>query len=486
MGNSPNVGDRVFTEGYVSEMVPFRSGQSPGSEKLGDLHVVSSGRDQSVPAPGQQTVFAACINMITIVLGAAIVAVPRFGRIVGLIPSLGLCCLAIAVVWRTGGKMTDAIVLWNAKNPKDKMYNFEDLGFRSFGRTGYLLVQVSSVLVFFGLGAVYMIIEVRQVQSLMMMVHPPAADWEYRYVLLAITPLLAGTCMFENLTALARVTPIAALCALMCIYCIVSTALRHWGVIDKWQEMGQDTSSIRSLWPSLEDQVPKSLGICMASYFGSFGINATFPSVMQEMHTPSDFKKVLTIVLSVVLILYSFIIVCTWVAFGNFNQDNVLVNMGRMPANTIEAHQEPDSWGTKLSVPVLVVFNICMVFNILVSHPLLQLVIFKSLRAILPSGLMLPKTATNYLIRLCVVFLEMGLAMTSEKVGPVFGLVGALCLPFHAVYIPIFCSDQIFKHVRKRESFAAFFVDMMIAVLGMLVLFFGTWASIEELSNSIA
>lgn len=206
---------------------------------------------------------------------------------------------------------------------------------------------------------------------------------------------------------------------------------------------------------------------------------------MSEMEQPVKFKRVLVIVMLGIFALYSMLIMTTWMAFGNFIQDEVLVNMRQVPANSNEVFLDPAAWSGEQYNFFLIAFNICMAFNIFVSFPLATMSIFKTLRTILPPKLMQPNSRSNYMMRTAVLAGEVCIAMTSPSVGALFGFFASLTLPLHTMYVPILCGAAINSKLGlKPKPWYHQFINGIILVIGLLVWFFGVWQGAKEVANT--
>lgn len=432
----------------------------------------------------KQSQLGAVVNLFTIVLGAGIVAVPAQSAKTGLVPALAICTISVLVVFWTGVDMAQTYTMWNDAE-RVKMRRFDDLGSFSYGTASNVLIQVTFIMFLVGMGAVYLLIETAQVQSLLGNFWPDADRWEYRYVLLGVSPVMTTMCMFEDLAALGKVTPFAAMAALCCIACVSLQAFSAYSITADWEDVGaKELRSYVREQPKWGD-VFEMLGFTIASFLASFGVNSTFPAVMQEMRKPQEFGRVLAIVMGGVLVLYWLMIISCWLAYGNFTQEDVIQNMQRLPRGPDEASEQPATWTGTEYMTAAMIYNVCMAFNIFVSHPLIQLCCFKTIRGLLPAGWMEPGSATNYFVRIAVQALEISIALIDKRVGPLFGLVAAVCLPLHAVVAPVIFGAKIRSRLgNASRGWTVWIVHVACLIIAVVVWVFGIKAAVAEVASA--
>lgn len=398
---------------------------------------------------GTLSVAGAAVSLFTIVFGAAIVFVPCQSKEVGLVPALGLNWLCTVLVIYSGMRMTQSFVWWNALR-FEKMTNYEHLGLHSFGSPGLYFAQGSVVVFLFGLGALYLILIADQGVSFLKLFVESAGEWgmkEKRIALVVTSPIAIVLSMFQNLSALEKLTWAAAIAGVTCILVIIIQACIASSSTLSWKT--PDDVELRTYFAKFS---AKSLGSCACSFLGTFGVNIVFPSIMMEMENPSDFNKVLLIVLPAVGVVYSLIIWTTWLGYGNFNQQNVLETIKFMPNDVVEAFQDPKTWTGPESKAATCAFNVCLFFNIMVSFPLLQLGMFKSMQGLLPECLQDGGIMQRIGVRSTVLVAEFSLAILAiNGIFPVFDFFAGLCLPIQSIIIPIFFCGTIIRNLENSK-----------------------------------
>merc|ERR1711884_185217 len=125
------------------------------------------------------------------------------------------------------------------------------------------------------------------------------------------------------------------------------------------------------------------------------------------------------------------VIYTAYMGYGNFVNQNILLNMKNTPISLDEAFNvnEISEWSGGPNRSVVIMSNITswvLIVNLLLSFPVVAITIFGALQAKLHMPVC---TLNNVIMRFVVVTIIIGLAMTTNKFSSVFALAASVFLP---------------------------------------------------------
>lgn len=396
------------------------------------------------------TSMAACISIITCIIGAGIVALPQLPKTGGTVVSTIMMVVSACITIEAGCALWRALMANNAafargsKAASTYIHSYEDFGLAAYGRPGALLIQAITTFWFTGLGAGYIILIGENVQSVFL----PLVDLDYRLWVIIMSPVLWLLSMMRDVSAIARMIPIGVVAAISSCVLIIAEAGMDIQLWEDWPP--QEVTQLHNVWPAGNFM---SLGSLTATAFGAFGCVGILPAIIDEMKSQDRFKRSFRTALSIVMLLYICIMLVGYHAYGNLIQPNILNSMKYHPATYEESRLPPDQWAGRHSTAVPTAMSCCMLVNLVISYPLILVPVFIAIQrtAYGKENLQLG-SKNNILMRTTIVLLTVAVPLVFEDFDLVFALFASICMPVQGVLIPIIFGSKIRNNVGAEDT----------------------------------
>jgi len=421
----------------------------------------------------------ATMSLTTAIIGAGIMALPTLPKKAGLVVCVVACLVGAFSTQECSGAFFKAYMFYNkAQTKKDKrLVCFEDFGTQAMGRFGGILIRVSVLGWVIGLNSAYVILIANQLVTI------TGSDWNFRYWVVGVSPVLWGLCMLRDISAIAKLMPVAVLAALGSVFLITLAALLAANRRAEW--ITPDDPRLHTYWPE-HGFMP--VGTVLATFAGAFAVMSSITPVVNEMKRPRKFPKALKMSLTIVCGGYMSVMVIGYWAWGNFMQDNIVETMSRMPANATQAFEMPFSEWTGHGTPYLAhMLSYAVLTNLLLSYPLNMMSVFASIQGLSCAKTTLqPGQPANYVMRTALVVTTVVIATVVNNFGVVYSIFSALCMPIMAMAIPIIFGDIIRTKVgAKRSGPVRWFFHALILLLALFTLVIGFADSFLALIKSM-
>jgi len=385
----------------------------------------------------------AMFSLVLVVIGAGVMALPNLPRKGGLWLSIILMVLCGCTITESGIAMWKGIMAANQKSSGEKgllVQSYEDFGRAAFGTAGEGIVVVILALYFTGICASFATLIADSCAHLDVIFHGSSAPWlSSQGWLVAMFPLFAGMALLPNVTAVAKMVPLAIVSILgLCAIIVVKSAMdsQQW---QQWPDLVP--GSLHRAWP----ESASGVGIVVASLFGAFGVNGNVPSVLCEMKDPMQFPLAFKSAMGIIGVIYMCVMLTGYYGYGEFLQGDLIASLTSFPGSAHEALHVPYTEWTGPKAPVLdAVMSSLLFVKLVIGFPLNMMVIFYSFQTFhgtrdkVPPGSM-----ANKAMRLATVFLSILLAQMIPNFGQLFALVCAVFGPLLQCIMPLLFGYQI-------------------------------------------
>eukprot|EP00928_Gymnodinium_smaydae_P018103 TRINITY_DN16889_c0_g1_i1.p1 TRINITY_DN16889_c0_g1~~TRINITY_DN16889_c0_g1_i1.p1 ORF type:complete len:400 (-),score=40.41 TRINITY_DN16889_c0_g1_i1:145-1344(-) len=279
----------------------------------------------------------ATFSFVVVVIGAGVMALPMIPLKGGLILSAIFLVLCGFAIFESGIAMWKGIMAWNhCAGERKRIVSYEDFGQAGFGEIGQCAIAAMLTCYFIGVCAGFVVLIADSVAHLSEN-FMSTSSW-----LLALSPIFVLLAMLPNVTAIAKLVPLAVIAVVVLCSILVTKPVLD---AQRWQEWPQ-ISSLHKLWPTEAE----ALGTVIASLYGGFGINANVPSVLCEMKDPAQFPFAFGAALLIVGFVYMAVMGCGYYGYGEFMQEDIVNSLTSFPANETEAFHVPFEQWTVMSV----------------------------------------------------------------------------------------------------------------------------------------
>lgn len=407
----------------------------------------------SVPSQKMST-FAASMNFVTTMVGAGVLAFPALFKKAG-------CILAPALLLGIGWITQEIGLIVNSSLEKveqrahlgNEVWSFgktpqslEDLGEVAFGKSGkFCIGMITNFTLLMLCGALVVLIG----SSLEFVSY----TWQpYRFWVLLVSAVFFVLGLLKDMSIVSKLSPIGVMASVVYIACICCGGLF---VVGARSEAGLEMPK-QSLFP----ESFKALGSVTAVMLLGFFFVSVVPPVRAGMATPEEMPKAISLSVRVVTSVYMLAGGLGYYAWGNAVSGNVLSDM------TDPVTGLPLISGMVLSVAILL--------NLMVTFPILGNVVINAFEAAAGTSYSLP-------IRIGVVFLSIIIGLLCPYFLEVIGVIAAIGIVCMSVFIPIPCAWKLERNLSagtRRKH-------LVMMVVGMLALVFGTWDSIEDLLDAL-
>jgi len=422
----------------------------------------------SVPhETGGISTLEATMSLGTAIIGAGIMALPQLPQQGGLYICVAAALVGALVTQECGGAFFKAFMAFNKSQTRkdDRLVCFEDFGRQAMGRFGGIVVRISVIGWMLGISSSYVILMANQ------LINITGSDWNFRYWVVGVSPVLWGLCMLRDISAVAKLMPIAVLAALGSCGLISLAAFFAANRRESW--ITPEDPRLHTMWPE-KGFMP--VGSVVATFMGAYGVMGNITPVVNEMKSPRKFPKALKTAITVVCAGYMCVMILGYWAWGNFIQSNIVVSMSIMPANSTEAFEMPPSEWTGAKDPYLAqMLSYAVLTNLMLSYPLNMMSVFASIQGLsCAKSSLQPGQPANYGMRTAFVAVTVFIATVVDNFGIVFGLFASLCMPIMAMAIPIIFGDIIRAKIgAKRSGPVRWFFHVLILALALFTLVIG-------------
>lgn len=421
------------------------------------------------------TTMEATMALCTSIIGAGIMALPALPSKGGIFPAVIAAVLGAIATFECCSAYFKGFFAFNKRQAKkkDRIVCFEDFGIAAAGKPGAIVIRVSVIVWFVGAMSGYVILMANQLANI------TGSGWDYRYFVAGIAPVLWFLCMLRDVSAVAKLLPLAVLGAFGSCLLIVLAAYRGTHTWEQWSD--DDQQRMHSYWP---ENGFMALGSVAATLIGAFAVMPNCPPIIEEMRYPKKFPKALRMALSLVTGLYLCVMVVGYWGYGNCIQSNILISMSYTPANATEAFGFPaKAWSGPRHHFIGTMLSCCVFTNLVLSYPLCMMSVFASIQSLscAKPGLQ-PGTFRNYVMRTAFVASTVFIATVVNNFGVVFGVFAAVCMPVMGMAIPIVFAAMIRNKVGARGSSAARWgfhgVILLVAVFTLVFGFIDSFNSL--------
>jgi len=412
----------------------------------------------------------AAFSLVTVVIGAGVMALPNVPLKGGMVPSLFALVACGATITESGLTMWKGIMAGNKGAPvgKKNIVSYEDFGRAGFGQVGEASVTIMMVLYFIGVSSSFGVLIAESLAHLLG--HTVSA----KMALLYLSPAFGLLAMLPNVTAVAKLVPLAII-AIVALCSII--VLKSFMDAQRWQTWPDlEPEKLHKAWPSS----PMNLGPVVAILFGSFSVNGNVPSVMCEMKDPMQFPLALKTAMGMVGMIYLMVMGACFYGYGEFTQSDIVDSLSYFPANQFQAFNEPFRKWTGGSAAVLGnVMSVLLLVKLAIGLPLNLMVVFYSFQTFrytkdyVPAG-----SAANKLMRLAVVALAVVVGLVVTNFSQLFALVCAIFGPLLQTVLPLFFSYRI---RRVRSMCLRQCVHYAMLVVAGFTLTIGTYESVVDI-----
>merc|ERR1719254_321144 len=346
--------------------------------------------------------------------------------------------------------------------------SYEDFARAGWGMKGEACVTFMQILYFVGVCAGFEVLISQEVSNLL------GGTLSVKMVLLCLSPAFAFLSLLPNVTAIAKLTPLAvvAIVAICSIIVVKSSAdAQRW---QQWPDL--DAEELHKAWP----ESASGLGPVVAIMFGSFSCNANVPSIACEMKDPMQFPLALKSAMGVIATVYLLVMGAGYYGYGEFTQADIVDSLTYFPANEAEAFGTPfHEWTGGKSLVVGYVTSGLLLLKLVIGLPLNLMVVFYSFQTFKYTKDYVPVGGfANKLMRLSVVATTILIGSLVPNFGKLFALVCAVFGPLLQVFLPLFFSFRI-RGVRSalwRQC-----LHGLMLLIAAFTLTFGTYESLMEI-----
>ncbi|CAK9004868.1 unnamed protein product [Durusdinium trenchii] len=369
----------------------------------------------------------AMINLVTVIIGAGILALPQLPRRCGWVLSALMLLISCSAVQEAALCLCRALIQTNSQ--ESKVTTFEALGHRALGWQGQLAVAVVANTFLLGVCSAYAALIGMQLYNL-------TGVFNQRAWVLIAYPIFVLLGLLPNLSALSKLVPLGMLAACLTGLMVIWSSLQD---VETWQswKTGDLDMEIHDTWPSQ----PAALGSALATCCAAFSFVPVVPAIIRDMRTPQHFPRALNGALAICGLLYLGVMLCGYYGYGNFIRDDIVESLGQSPATFEEAMHQPISEWTGARRPWLRVFiSILILINIFLSMPLLAMAVFYSIESSFAHAV--PGSWANWAMRIGLLTGVVAVALAVPRFTVVFSFFSSLTAPCVSLIFPLLFAGQ--------------------------------------------
>ena len=190
---------------------------------------------------GKLSTFKTYVNLVTVVIGAGIMALPQLPLRGGWLMSSLILLLVVVCSMESGLYMWKAFMASQASQGRIPMSTYEDLGREAWGPVGQILTAVVTNIFLFGVYSAYAVLIGMQLEN----ISHQALD--KRFWIPILYPVFVCLALTRDLSSLSRLVPLGFLAACGLAAVIIGKSIldaHHWQAWD--QEQRRD---LHSAWP---------------------------------------------------------------------------------------------------------------------------------------------------------------------------------------------------------------------------------------------
>lgn len=422
-------------------------------------------------------------SLVVVVIGVGIMALPNLPNKGGLYLTVLLLFACCGTITESGMSMWKGVMSANASAGKsaDKsgiVTSYEDFGRKAFGYAGESMVVAIQSCYFLGTLASFTVLIAEACHHLDGVAHPSGEWMSSGGWMLALYPLFACLAMLPNLTAVARLVPLAvASIFALCFIIVVKSALDA----QRWQDWQQPMPlSLHRAWPDTYSNV----GVVAASLFGAFGVVGNVPSVLCEMREPMHFPFAFKVAMGAIAVIYMAVMCTGYYGYGTFMQPDIVKSLTSFPGNENEAFYVPfDKWTGPKAMALEVGISCLILGKLIIGFPLNLMVIVYSFQTFQSTkAYVMPKSWGNILMRLAIPALAMLIAKLVPNFNELFGLVFALFGPPLQCFCPLFFGYKIRQALGSgRSSYYRRTFHVFMLVVAAFAMVVGTCTSVSDI-----
>jgi len=399
----------------------------------------SSKASHELPLSRQSSFGQSVLNGINVLCGVGLLSIPYAVKEGGWV-GLSLLLLFGVLSFYTG------ILLRYCLDSQPGLETYPDIGQAAFGTTGRLIISIVLYVELYGCCVEYVILESDNLSSLFPNAHINLGGYilnaHYLFAI-ALTIAVLPTVWLRNMSVLSYISAggvVASVLVTVCLFWI--------GLVDN---VGFQIESTRTLNLS---SFPVAIGLYGYCYSG----HAVFPNIYTSMAKRSQFPMVLLTSFGICGVLYAVVAIMGYMMFGESTESQFTLNL---PTNLVASNIAV--WTT--------------VVNPFTKYALTMHPVALSLEELLPSDRM-KSYIYPILIRTCLVFTTLGVALSIPFFGLVMSLIGSLLTMLVTLILPCVCFLRITKGkiTRFQGSLCAF-----IIVVGVISSVIGTYSSLSEI-----
>lgn len=325
---------------------------------------------------------------------------------------------------------------------------------RKFGKISQCIVIYGMFSAYYGAGSVYAILVAENFKQVLEY-NVPSLDMDIRiYIAILLIPIML-LCWIPNLKYLAPVSLISNVCMIYSLIVTIFYIIKDFNV--KSFESVELISTNISEWPKF----------ISTTIFAMMAIGTIMP-LENNMRYPKNYLGycgVLNSALITVSLIYLTVGLFGYVAYGEKTKAIITLSL---PLDEHLAQSVKLMIGISVLLGYALVFYVCLdtlwnqIKDRIVKQPMLW----------------------NYAIRTVLVIINITIAILVPKIGPLIGLIGALCFSILGLMLPIFIEvvtfwDEGWGLLRFRT-----YKNIAFVAISFICLIFGTKAALIDIYNS--
>jgi len=384
-----------------------------------------------------------------------------------------------------GSVLMSGVPLTTSKGPvqTQTISSFEDLAFTSLGPKGVMLIRTVVLPGFFGNVLVFSMLIDQNISGLY--------GWDRSVVVMVTTPLLICFALMKD-AWLARAMSfgmVASLCA--CVLICVK---------------GFTDASFWSTWPADEQAMlhrtqPKDLadvGTVLAVCFSAYSIVGTVPCVRGQMQKPEEFMGAFRSAISVVVTVYTAVMLSAYYGYGSSVQDNVIDSM-MSPVHTpceagLHDGRRLDECFAMEGRPIFISpLGLCNSYIGILMSVLMTTYLFLGFGLFFKvfSGLVakiggdrpcfISGNPFNWALRISIVLGAVVIGAAVPNFRAVLAIAASICCPCNNVFFPLMFDWYLSS---RERPLCRSMVHCCIVLLAMLCFTLGLYRSISNLATT--
>jgi len=411
---------------------------------------------EDAPA-GRTTTLSTSMNLITVMVGAGVLAFPKFFGMAGWYLGPLVLLAAAASSMEAGRAFVEALRLTEAKLRAGARFSFtrpdkyEDAVEAAFGAGGKtaagVLLNVFMLLI---CGCFMMLIGAS--------LHAISPGWEVKTWVLASCVLFGPLSLLRDMDFISRLSSVGVVASVLYVLCIAQAGLAAgWST-----DIGTNGREFRTVPDKATD-----VGVVLSVMFLSFAFQVVVPTVRQEMQHPEEMPEAIQNAVGATAGVYMLVGILGYYGWGNGVKDKVLESM------TYE-----DSDGKPHYTMAGILLSVAVISNLFVTLPIILNCISLAAESAAGFGYSPP-------LRLGLLGTALLLATNLPFFGEVLSLIGALFVTVTMTFIPMACYWKLALDANQSPPPATRLKHAAIVVLGLVAIVFGTIGGWQELMEAV-